>query len=146
MHMRVRLWANTLPVLGIFFFVLGFVSTVGVIGHWHFGQDIPWLFVAYAAMNIFLGIGFFARERWLLPAVGLNATAYSALYLGLWMWGGDIDLVRLAVSTAVAGGVWWLVYLQRQYLVDTRLHLVSAVFFTLWILVYSHTFLQVIVI
>ena len=144
-YMKVRHWANTLQVLGICFFALGFISTVGIIGHWHFGQNVPWLFVAYAAMNILLGAGFFARERWLLVAVGLNVVAYAVLYLLLWVRGGEIDLVHVAVSTAVAGGVWGLVYLNRQRLVATRSRMVGAGFFIIWILVYVYTFTSIVI-
>ncbi|MBI2004570.1 hypothetical protein HYS79_00195 [Patescibacteria group bacterium] len=137
--MKVRPWTYTLPVLSVCFLILGFISIVGIIGHWHFGQDIPWLFAAYAAMNLLLGVGFWKRERWVLTAVGLNWAAYTTLYFGLWVWGGDVNLMRVTVSTAVAGGIWGLVYLHRRYLVDTRLQIVGAAFFIIWIFVYSLT-------
>lgn len=138
--MKFRPSPLTFEILSVLFFVLGFISSVGVIAHWHFDHTIPWLFVAYAAMNILLGVGFWSRERWLLTAVALNCIGYTALYVGAWVMGGDVDITAVAVSTAVAGSIWGLVYLHRRHLVGSPAGIVSTSFFLIWLLTYSYSF------
>ncbi len=136
--MNIRSGDTVLKALATIFLALGFISIVGVIGHWHFDHTIPWLFVGYAAMNILLGIGFWRRERWLLAAIALNGIAYGVLYIGAWLWGADIAIENVVVSSAVAGGVWWLVYLHQRHLGGTASTLAGTSFFLIWILTYGY--------
>ncbi len=142
--MRVVYSPRVFAVLSLCFFFIGFVSVVGVIAHWQFDSTVEWLFVAYATMNILLGVGFWLRERWLLIAVALNCLAYSVLYIGWWASGGDVNVSRIAMSVAIAGGVWWLVHLNRRHLIGPSRSIVGTAFFLIWILTYSYTFTNII--
>jgi len=126
----------------ITFFLIGFVTLLGVVGHLQVTEDIPWLLVAYAGMNFLLGFGFWMREKWLLPLLGLNLAGYTILHLATLV-SGDPFVIRMGVNIALALTVWGLVYGMRRSLADTRWgRLQGAVFLVLWASTYVYSFVS----
>ncbi len=83
--------------------------------------------------------GFYLLERWLLPALALNVLGYSSLYLAALVAGGDISLIRFAVSTLLAGSALLTVYIYRESLSGPRYPYAGYAFFALWILACAYT-------
>ena len=128
---------------GVAFFLIGFITLLGVVGHLQVAGDIPWLLIAYAGMNFLLGFGFYMCEKWILPLLGLNLAGYTLLYAIVLLTGGFADLSYMSVHILVAGTLWGLVYGMRRSLADTRWgRLQGAVFFVLWASTYVYSFVS----
>ncbi|HVU80339.1 MAG TPA: hypothetical protein VHD37_03185 [Candidatus Paceibacterota bacterium] len=126
-------------LFGAYFVIAGFGSLVASVATWHFGGSIPLLGLAYSGMNFALSRGFFLKEGWLLYALALNCGAYTLLYAAAWAQGGDANLVRFAISTALAAGAAGAAWRWRRALSPASFPYAAYAFLALWIFAFIET-------
>lgn len=145
--MKTLIGRNSFTFVGLSFIAIGFITFLSVVGHFRTVGDIPWIFLAYASMDILLGIGFCMREKWLLPLLTLNLGGYAALHIATLLFGSSPDIVHMGVNILTAGALCGVVYIARGQLVETQWgRLQAAAFVFLWALAYvsAWTSLQII--
>ena len=123
--------------IGLFLIAIGCITLLSSVGHYRILGTIPWLFLDYALMDILLGLGFYMREKWILPLLALNFGGYTLLNAVNLIYGPSPDLIHIGVNILAAGLLCGVVYIARDQLVETRWGSLQAVaFILLWALAY----------
>lgn len=123
-------------VCALLFAVMGFVTFLNLAAVWHLEERVSWMSLGYALMDFLVAYGFFTRERWILPTLGLNflGSLIGALIL-LGRFGGDAEMTRIFAAVVLSGGLLFFVYKTRAVLRrGVWEYALGGAFIILWIL------------
>jgi len=122
-------------VLGIVFLAIGALSFLTVAQGWYLSHSVLWRAGLFGLLDILIAYAFFDRQRWLEPALGLNAAGQATLlavhaYYSTAL-GGQFFFAVFGTTLAIA--LFWYVHRNRDMLKHTNAsYVLGGLFVCTW--------------